>query len=437
MARGRVARAPKDDREVRYPMGEWLVLMRGLAGDVFPGWLGQPYTYLMGAEANATVFAHDDHFSNREAFAALIPVDGPTSVIVSDGAEHRRRRALVRPALHHKAIEGYVDTMVRTADEAIATITPDVPFDGYQHFRAAIRTSTLRCLFGERLAGRAVAIGEDLQPLIDLTDHFPQTIAMHQRLRTPKWRRAMAARERLDAFVHAEIARVRAEGEGGDDGAQVLATLVHGRDGDGSGLSDLEVRDQAVTLIAAGYETTSAAMAWVLYTLAAHPDVMARARAEVAEVTGGGELTLGHLSRLELVDAVVTETLRLYPPAMMSARTVVRDLEHAGRRIKAGRTLIYSAYVTHRDPELYDDARSFRPDRWIGTGRPSPTAYVPFGGGAHRCIGSELARTELVVMTARLLAKGEWRLAGGPVKAHRYAAMRPKGGLPVTLHPVH
>lgn len=426
-----MTKGARDPREVRYPLGELLVAMRRLRGDVVPGWLGQPYVYLFGAEANAAVFAHDDAFSHAEAFAVLVPVDGPTSLIVSDGEDHRRRRALVRPALHHKAIAGYVETMVRTADQAVAELTPGVPVDGYALFRRAIRRSTLRCLFGERIAGRADEIGDDLQPLIDLTDHFPQTVALHQRLRTPAWRRAMAARERLDAFVHGEIARVRAAGDGAE--SQVLATLVHGRDGEGSGLSDLEIRDQVVTLIAAGYETTSAAMAWVLYTLAAHPDVLRRARAEVAEVTGGERITLEHLPRLELVDAVVTETLRLYPPAMMSARKVVRDLDHAGHRIRAGRMLVYSAYVTHRDPELYPQPRSFRPERWIGAGRPSRAAYVPFGGGAHRCIGSELARTELVVMTARLLAKGEWGLVDERVRAHRYAAMRPKGGLRIVL----
>lgn len=429
---------------VTYPFADWLLATSGRRGPVFSGWLGRPYVYLIGPEANEFVFAHDAHFRAREAFKGLIPVDGPTSVVVSDGEDHSRRRALVRPGLHHRRVAGYVGTMARTADEALDTVTPGVPFDGYALFRAAIRRSTMRALFGERMALEADRVGAHLQPLIDLTDLLPDLVAVHERLRTPRWRRAMKARAEVDRFVYSEIERLRrvsATVAGMDDEAageaesQVLATLVHGRDGSGSGLSDLEVRDQVVTLIAAGYETTSAAMGWTLYALGGRPDLLARVRAEVLEVTGGAAPTMDQLSRLELLSAVVTETLRLYPPASISARYVADDLEFRGRRIRRGTTLIYSPYATHRDPAVYDEPLAFRPERWIEGAKRSLGEYVPFGGGVHRCLGSVMATTELTVMLARLLARSAYRLEPQRVRAKGISSMRPAGGVTITLIP--
>ncbi|MFX0539071.1 cytochrome P450 [Ornithinimicrobium sp. Y1847] len=388
-------------------------------------------TFLIGPEANRFVFANDTLFRAREAFRALIPVDGETALIVTDGPDHARRRSLVRPALHAKQVDGYVRIMAQAADEALATVPGEEVFDAYALFRAAIRRSTTLSLFGERFASRATGFGDDLQPVLDMVDTWPQAVDLHERLRTPRWRRAMASRARVDEVVLEEIARSREVGPDADAG--VLSTLVHGRDESGSGLSDLEIRDQVVSLIAAGYETTSGAMGWLIYALGSDRALQERVREEVLPVTGGERPSAEQLRDLPLLSACVTETLRLYPPATISARYVAAGFEFAGTQVPAGSMVIYSPYLTHRDPEVYADPLTFSPERWLDGQRRPPHEYLPFGGGAHRCIGSTMATTELVVMAARLLSRGRIELAPQRVRATSFAAMRPRSGMRIAL----
>lgn len=417
---------------VQLPLAERIASWARRKGPAFT--IGVPpvrNTFLIGPEANAFVFAHDGLFRVREAFRGLIPVDGETALIVTDGPDHARRRALVRPGLHQRQIDHYVGIMSQTADEALDAARPGEPFDAYALFRAAIRRSTMRSLFGDQIATRADDLGRDLQPLLELVDLWAQQIAVHQRLRTPRWRRAMAARARIDQVVYAEVARAREVGP--DDSVNVLSTLVHGWDDRGSGLSDLEVRDQVVSLIAAGYETTSGAMAWLVHSVGSDPDLQRRLRAELDAATGGAALTAAALRDLPLLAATVTETLRLYPPAAISARHVAQGFDFAGHRVAAGSLLVYSPYVTHRDPDIYDDPLTFAPERWLDGARRPPHEYLPFGGGSHRCIGSAMATTELSVMLARLLARGTFAVEEQRVRATSFAAMRPRDGMRIRL----
>lgn len=392
--------------------------------------------YLLGAEANAEVFGNDDRFRAREAFRALEPVDGPTSVVLSDGADHTRRRGALRPAVAPRRVDGYVETMVQSADDALATVRVDTPVDAYALLRSAIRRSTLRSLFGGEMAEHADVLGRNLQPLLAVADHLPQRIALMQRLGTPGWRRAMSARRAVDELIVERIAAERARPPAEPAVARtglLLPLLVHGPDGTGSGLSDQEIRDQAVTMIAAGYETTSAAMGWVVALLGAHPHWQQRASAEVAAVLGDRPPDPSDLAALPLLGAIVSEALRLYPPAMISARYVVEDFVFSGRPVRAGDLVVFSPYVTHRDASLYDQPTRFLPDRWLDGGRRPPGEYLPFGGGVHRCLGAHMATVELTVMLARLLARGSYSLTRAPSRARGYAAMRPDPGVWIAL----
>ncbi|OLF18756.1 cytochrome P450 [Actinophytocola xanthii] len=421
---------------VGYGPGEFLRWLHRRRGPVVSlGFGSSRYVYLLGAEANRFVFANDELFRMREAFAALVPVDGETSLIVSDGPDHRRRRRLVQPAMHHRQVDQYVRVMVDTADETIDRWRPGQVVDAYQEFRGAIRRSTMRALFGDRLARDADFLGRHLQALLDLVDRSPQLIGAHRALRSPLWRRAMRARQVVDGWVHEEIARVRTLGADSDD--QVLALLVRGRDGDGGGLTDEEVRDQAITLIAAGYETTSGAMAWAVHALLTHPEVERRAVAELRSVLDGAPPGAEDLARLPYLRAVVSESLRLYPPAVVSVRYVAQDFEFAGVRVGAGSMLLYSPYVTHRSAAVYERPLEFRPQRWL-PGSPEyrkvgPHEFAPFGGGPHRCVGSTMATTELTVMLARLLGRVQLDLVSRSVRPTGLAAMRPRRGLRVRV----
>lgn len=422
-------------RPVRYRPGEALLALHRRRGPIIDAGIGRHgYVYLFGAQANKFVFANSDAFNWWDAFQVLVPVDGPTALIVSDGADHRRRRSLVQPAFHHRHVGNYLRVMAANADTVIDSWRPGETVDVFAQLRSAIRRSAIESLFGQSMVGHTDFLGEQLQPLMDLTHRLPQVLRAEQRLRSPAWRRAMAAKARVDELIYAEIARARTHPSADD---HVLATLIDGRTEHGQVLRDDEIRDQIVSLIAAGYETTSAAMGWAVYTLLSNPGVWDTAAAEVRDVLGQRAPDSTALNALTYLNGVIHETLRLYPPAVISARKVTRELSFAGRRIRAGRTLVFSPYVTHRLPELWPDPLRVEPRRWDSTSpqyrRPAPYEFLPFGGGTHRCIGSSFATAELTVMLARLLARTELSLSDQRIRAGGYAALQPVGGLKVRV----
>ncbi len=360
-----------------------------------------PYTYLLGPEANRFVFANSELFEVERAFQVLVPVDGPTSLIVSDGEDHERRRKHMQPALVHRQIANYVPVMEANAEATLDAWRPGQVVDAYQEFRRAIRRSTIHALFGEKLSQDAEFFGAHLQVLINLIDRNPAVVTALRKTKAPAWRNAMRARRAVDARVYKAIEETRQGNMAGD----VLTSLVQS-----DGLSDLEIRDQVVTLIAAGYETTSAAMAWAIFNLLRHNGVWERA--------GEDDDYLAN---------VVNETLRLYPPAVVSARVAAQPFELAGKKIKEGTFLLYSPYVTHRLAEVWPEPLRFDPDRWER--KPAPHEFLPFGGGPHRCIGAGLATTELTVMLKALLRRPKPELLKQRITPTSVAAMRPKHGL--------
>jgi cytochrome P450 len=423
-------------RPVPYLPGEALLALYRRRGAVInSGVGGHGYTYLLGAEANKFVFANADAFSWRETFENLALVDGPTALIVSDGDDHRRRRSVVAPGLRHRQIQDYVRTMVSNIDTLIEGWRPGQRLDIYQQCRSAVRRSTAESLFGQRIAAHSDFLGEQLQPLLDLTHRLPQVVALQRRVNSPGWQRAMAARTRLNDFVDAQIADARATPRPDDN---MMTMLINGRGEEGYALSDNEIRDSIISLITAGYETTSGALAWAIYTLLTLPGAWGNAADEVNRVLGDrGVPAAADLDALTYLNGVVHETLRLYSPGVISARRVMRDLRFGGHRIRAGRLLIFSAYVTHRLPELWPSPMEFRPARWDPGApdyrKPAPHEFIPFSGGLHRCIGAAMATAEMTVMLARLVARTRLRLPAQRIRAVNLAALSPRPGLTVEI----
>ncbi|SPT64222.1 cytochrome P450 [Actinomadura madurae] len=435
------ARTPSPSLTVRHGIGfamnpcASLLRLYAEAGPVAAiGTRRKPFVHLFGPDANAFVFANSALFQWREAFDLLVPVNGETALIVSDGADHRRRRRLVQPAFHHRRVAGYVARMAANTDAALDSWRPGQTLDAYAELRAVIRRNTVEVLFGDRLAADAEVIGRRLQVALAAID---QNFVLQMMLRSvpnPYMRRVAASRDLVVRRVDEEVQRREAEGGEHDD---VLGMLLAARDEDGTGLTRQELQDQVISLISAGYDTTSAAMAWAVYALLAHPDAAERARREVAEVVGDRPVEAADLPALTYLDGVVNETLRLFPPAVLSARVPVEDFEYAGHRIPAGAMVFYSPFVTHRMPEVWPQAGRFRPERWDPSSdlhRPTtPATFLPFGGGPHRCIGSTLATTELKTMLACLLRRTRLRLVSPAVTPTSVTAMRPRGGLPVRV----
>lgn len=376
------------------------------------------YVFLLGPDANRFVLANSELFRWREAFETLKVVDGETALIVSDGPEHQRRRRLVTPAFSRRQIDTYAATMRANADAMIDGWRQGQVLDLYRELRRTIRRSTIQVLFGPRLAEDEPELGDLLQHALTVADRMPPWQQL-QRLGLPSWRRALAARETVVHRVLEEIAHRRSRA--GSDGSDVLTLLLESRDEDGSALTDVEITDQVISLIAAGYETTSAAMGWATYALLADPGRWPRAAASLNQAEGWRYL-----------DGVVSETLRLYPPAVVVARKVVAGFDFAGNRVPAGSMLLYSPYLTHRLPGVWARPLTFDPARWDpgrpDYRRPAPHEFLPFGGGPHRCLGAAFATTEMTVLLERLVRRATLRLEPSDMAPVGLAAMRPRRG---------
>jgi len=413
-------------RTLKYFPGEALLAAYRWRGPVIS--MGR-YVCLLGPEANRFVFANSELFRWREAFEGRIPVEGDTTLIVSDGPEHRRRRRLVQPPLHHRQVENYLEITAETADVAIEQWRPGQRFDTYPGFASLFLRASLHSLFGRRMAEDEPFFEEHVHILLSLVENLPAVLTWKRRLATPQWRSAIAARDRLDERVYAEIDRVRRGAADTDDA--MLTSLVHGAESADDALSDKEVRDQVVALMMVSYETTGAVMAWAIYGMLSTPGVWDQAAAEVRDIVGDRRPNAADLSRLTYLKGVVHEALRLYPGAVVSPRYVAREFEFGGRRVKQGSTVVFSPYVTHRLPELWPDPLAFRPQRWDPAGpeyqKRGTDQFLPFAAGPHRCVGADLATTQLTVMLARLLAQRSLYLP----------EQRIRPTLPTVLHPAH
>ena len=214
--------------------------------------------------------------------------------------------------------------------------------------------------------------------------------------------------------------------------------LIEARDETGDGLSDVEVRDQALSLVSAGFDTTSAALAWAVYLLLEHPDVLKRLREEIDGVTGTvtETVSLEMLGTLPLLDQVVKETLRLYPAAPAGLRYLEHDLDYKGILLPAGSQVAFSIYATHRSAVYYDAPLAFRPERWAeGRDAPEPFSYLPFGALTRYCIGSSLATTIIKLSLIQLLRRFDVAPAWSAPVQETGNTVQPKGGLPVRVTP--
>jgi cytochrome P450 len=391
--------------------------------------------YLMGVEANRYILSeHPENFTWNEAFQLLEVVDGPTALVLSDGEAHRRRRRLVQPAFAIKRVDAHLDLVVREIDRTLDTWVPGRSLDAMEELRATIRRIVVRALFGEHLGADADRIGDLLEPALQYVGRTPLS-RIDVDLPFLPYGKAVRAAAAVDAVVLAEIERRRHEGVDATASPDALsALLVAAEESEGSDapLTDAELCDQIRSLIAAGYDTTSSAAAWLVHGLRANPAASSRLRDQVRDTIGDRPPTIDDLRAMPLVDGVVRETLRLWSPAAFSGRRAVDDFELYGYRIPAGSMVMYTPYITHRLPEVWGDPLTFRPERWAD-GEPVPFSFVPFGGGYRKCIGFALATLELQVLAVRLAQRVDWTLERPDVRAAGIANFAPKGGLPITV----
>jgi cytochrome P450 len=242
----------------------------------------------------------------------------------------------------------------------------------------------------------------------------------------------MRLMEEVDALLFEEIRRRRAAP---DDGrTDILSMLVAARDEAGQPMTEQELRDELMTLLLAGHETTATALAWAVYHVLRHPDVLVRLRRELDEVIGDEALTDAHLPKLRYLDAVVKETLRLTPVIPMVGRKLRTPMRICGYDMPAGTVLVPSSYLTHRRPDVWSDPERFDPTRFVDA-KADPYAFYPFGGGTRRCIGAAFAMFEAKIVLAEVLRLCELELEPGYVAtiAARAVTFAPKGGVRVRV----
>jgi cytochrome P450 len=384
---------------------------------------------------------------------AARPILG-NGLLTSEGEFHLRQRRLAQPAFHKQRIAAYADDMVREALRHQGSWRDGEQVEMVDEMTSLTFAIVGRTLFGTDLTGDAQSFGDTLE---ELMSGFGQLSAIgNERLvrALPKGRHLLSRVEDLDAVVQRIIDEHRAKIEAGEAGDDLLTWMIQARDAEGAdrfgeSMTDDQLRDEVMTMVLAGHETTAMALSWAWWLLSAHPSIADRVAAESSEVLGDPSAdaglrapTIDDIAVLPFTHAVVAETIRLYPPAWIMGRRTLTDMRLGEWDVPSGSIVLGSPWIMHRDPDLWPRATSFNPDRWLGAdgaydeSAPGQRrgAYIPFGFGNRRCIGEQFAWTEAILLLATLAARWDPHLVpGSPVDTQAAVTLRPQHGLPMTL----
>ncbi|MFI9824359.1 cytochrome P450 [Streptomyces sp. NPDC052013] len=348
-------------------------------------------------------------------------------LITSEWASHRRQRRMIQPAFHPARIPGYASMMCQDIEATLGSWLPGRTLDVHDAMQNLALRITTRTLFTTSLSTEAMS--EVVECLFVIMRGAWKRIASPVPFRwvdkvpTPENRRFERARTRMRSLVSQIIDQRRTQNDHDD----ILSLLLNDRDeSTGESLNDREIHDQILTLLVAGTETTGAAMAWAFHLLAEHPAVESRLQTELDSVLAGRPPEFEDLPRLPYTARVLTETLRLRPPAWIVTRTTTRETELAGHRLNPGTTVMYSPYLLHHNPDLFPDPEQFDPDRWLPERANAVPhgAMLPFGAGNRKCIGDKFGMTEAALAIATIASR--WQLRSAPGTTVR---MTPKASL--------
>jgi len=401
---------------------------------------GQPPIVMFSdPEAIRVIFTADaDEMHGGEGQAPILaPILGRKSVLVLDGARHRRERRLLMPPFHGERMYLYGRMMRDIADEVIERWPLGRPFPIHHEMQAITLDVILRAVFGLDEGAQLARVRDTILRALKLFEGaaagFLAIPALQIELGglTP-WGRFVRHRRDLDGVLRAEIARRRAEGTAGR--TDVLSMLVEARDEDGEPMSEEELLDEMFTVLGAGHETTATALSWAFYHALRRPDVLERLQAERVQVAGDGPVDPEQLAKLEYLDAVIKEAARLTPVATQVMRRLKVPMRIGGWDLPAGVNVSAAIYVAHHRADLWPEPERFDPDRFVGT-RPSPYTFFPFGGGERRCLGMAFATYEMKVVLGHVLSRTCLRVAPGyrmrPML--RAITVAPSAGMPVVL----
>ncbi|MGI9020211.1 MAG: cytochrome P450 [Solirubrobacterales bacterium] len=392
--------------------------------------------WMLGPEANQYVLvSHPENFVWRDgSFGDLIPLLGD-GLLTIDGDYHDRARRIMMPAFHSEQINASHATMAEEATAAMAGWRDGEVVDVYEWMRNLAMRIAMRALLGldPDQAGRGAEAAHHFEVALG----FYGTDAPARVLRGPgsAWRRMMRSRAVLDEIVFEEIERRRTHPD--ESRPDILSLLVSARDEDGSRLTDVEIRDQLMTLMFAGHDTSTSTVSFQLFELARNPEARERLCAELDDVLGGEAPDMATLHReLPYLEMVTDETLRLYPPAWIGPRRATRTFEFAGQEVPMGAYVNYCSWASHRLPHVFPDPGAFVPDRFTRERKTALPrgAYVPFGAGSRICIGKRFGQTEVKLVSAMVLQRFVFELEPDhEMVVRQMPTLGPKGGLPMRI----
>jgi cytochrome P450 len=357
-------------------------------------------------------------------------------LLTSEGDYWLRQRRLAQPAFLRQRINAYGETMVGYTERMLARWRSGMTFDLHAEMMHLTLDIAAKTLFGTNVSEEAAEVGSALETALRCIESRFEGFSywLPEWLPTRTSRLLKDAIRRLDAIVYRIIEERRKSDVAGDD---LISLLLHARgEDDGQPMSDRQLRDESMTLLLAGHETTALSLSWTWYLLSQNPEALQRLQEELEEVLGGRPPTVADLPRLRYTEQTVMESMRLYPPAYAIGREAIEECELGGFRVPAGTTLFLLQWVLHRDNRYFEEPERFRPERW------SPErmqklpkyAYFPFGGGPRQCIGNSFAMMETVLVLATMAQKFEMRLdPGHEVTLWPSITLRPKTGIRVTI----
>jgi cytochrome P450 len=391
-----------------------------------------PLTVTGAPEAIRAIYTADPDTFGVWGARAAEPVFGTTSLVVATGAHHRRDRKLLTPSFNTSTMRAYAEAIAEAAGAAAARWAPGRPFSMLESTQAIALDIIVRVVFGVEGEAR---VQTTRAAVLDLLHALHPLIILFPSLRRDfggvgPWARHKRALTALDALLSEQIhARRAATGEAQKD---IVSLMLSARDDDGTAMSEAALIDQLRTLLFAGHETTAVALAWTLYLLHREPEALARVQEEIAGL--GKDPDPDAFASLPYLEAACLEGLRMHPPVVDVGRVTRKPFDLMGYTIPAGEGILPSPLLLHAREDLYPEPERFRPSRFLER-KFSPFEYIPFGGGARRCLGAAFALYEMKVVLGTLLGAHRLRLASpAPIEhVRRGITMGPRGGVPMIL----
>jgi cytochrome P450 len=321
-------------------------------------------------------------------------------VVYLNGEHHKQQRRLIMPAFHKKEVDSYAQDMIAVTQQLLDRWQPGQRVNMIEEMTALTMGIVLKTLFGLDLDHKGYALGHLLEEWLGLSNSIAGNLIPRKLPGSPA-RRLVAVAEQIEMAVRDILNEKRAHLE---DSHDVISMLMKTHDEDGTQMTDAELIGNAALLYLAGHETSANALTWALFLLAQHPSIMANLLDEIEGELHGSAPSIEQVGKLKLLDGVINEALRLFPPLSLISKTVAQPVRVGDFDLAPGESVMISHFLTHRLPEIFPQPNRFLPERWLNID-PSPYEYIPFSAGPRRCIGATFAMLEMKLVLAMLLQR--------------------------------